>query len=142
MSRPTWRDFYLGIAQASSARGDCTRSKVGAVIVKLSPDGRHLTSLGYNGVESGGAGCLSGACPRGKFSYDELPSLSPYGPGTGHCIASHAEMNAYYNSQFDVIDSKIYITREPCNDCRGFLLGEGVSAFFWPGGYIDYAPRL
>lgn len=128
--RPSWDEYYLGIATAASARGDCTRSKVGAVIV-LQTSNRHFVSLGYNGVDSGEPGCLSGACPRGRFTYDQLPSdQSDY----SNCISTHAEVNAFYNAQFDVEFSTVYVTREPCEDCQRMLfLQERVERFVWLG---------
>ncbi len=129
MERPGWDEFYLGIAEAASKRGDCTRSQVGAVIVLMASD-YHLTSLGYNGVGFGEPGCLSGACPRGRLSYDQLPSTSDY----SNCISTHAEINAFYNARFEVEFSTVYVTREPCDDCHFFLSGEGISRFVWPGG--------
>lgn len=137
--RPSWDEYYLGIAHAASARGDCTRSQVGAVIVLRTSRG-HLTSLGYNGVASGEPGCLSGACPRGRLSYDQLPSTPDY----SNCISTHAEKNAYWNAQFEIEFSTVYVTREPCRDCQALLFGEGIKEFIWPGGYLSegtyYAP--
>lgn len=132
-TRPSWNDYYLGIASAASLRSDCRRSKVGAVIVLRGRYG-HSTSLGYVGVEPGAPGCLSGACPRGLMTYSEFPSdLSDY----SNCISTHAEINAFYNAQFGVEFADVYVTRKPCDDCQLFLFREGVSAFHWPGGKID-----
>ncbi len=130
--RPTWDEFYLGIAQAASVRGDCTRSKVGAIIV-LRTSKAHLTSIGYNGTWPGEPGCLEGACPRGRLTYEELPSNSDY----SSCIAFHAEHNALRNVTFDVEYADIYVTREPCRDCYLMLAGEGISCVYWPDGMVD-----
>jgi dCMP deaminase len=130
--RPSFDEYYLGIALAASARGDCTRSQVGAVIVLRTSRG-HLTSLGYNGVEAGTAGCLEGACPRGRLSYGELPSNPDY----SNCISTHAEINAFYNAQFDIEYSEVYVTREPCHDCKVTLFDqEYIRRFIWPGGEL------
>lgn len=58
--RPDWDTYFLGVAQSISARADCRRRTVGAVIV--SQDHRVL-STGYNGAPPGRPGCLAGACP-------------------------------------------------------------------------------
>jgi dCMP deaminase len=131
--RPSWDDYYLGIAQAASRRGDCTRSQVGAVIV-VKLRGKHLISIGFNGVNPGEPGCLShGACPRGRFSYDELPSTSDY----SNCISTHGEINAFYNATFSVDSGTVYVTRSPCTDCQDFLFREGIVRFVYPNGIID-----
>lgn len=62
MTRPSWDQYFLRIASAVAARADCTRRRVGAVIVK----GNRIVSTGYNGAPAGCAGCLEGACPRGR----------------------------------------------------------------------------
>lgn len=122
-TRPDWSEYALGVAEAVAVRGDCTRRKVGAVIL----DANHrLAGAGYNGSYPGGPSCLDGACPRGRhyearkptptsLAYtwargDEPVSLcacgnpwpcpdavapgSSYDTGPGACIASHAEANA------------------------------------------------
>lgn len=65
--RPDWDTYFLGIAKAVAARADCTRRRIGAVIV----DADHrIISAGYNGAPPGKPGCLSeGACPRGRHFY-------------------------------------------------------------------------
>lgn len=61
--RPDWHTWALGIAEAVSLRGDCTRRRVGAILL----DGRHrVFGAGYNGTEPGGKSCLKGECPRGR----------------------------------------------------------------------------
>lgn len=60
--RPGWREYFLGVAEAVAARGDCTRRRVGAVLVQ----DHRIVSTGYNGAPRGAPGCLEGACPRGR----------------------------------------------------------------------------
>lgn len=61
-TRPDFDTWALGIAEAISLRGDCTRRRVGAVLLD-----RHnrLIGAGYNGTRPGGKSCLKGDCPRG-----------------------------------------------------------------------------
>jgi len=133
--RPTWTEFYLGLAQAASVRGECTRSKVGAILVKVLPDGRHRTSIGYNGAEPGAPSCLTGHCPRGLMTYDEHPPRGSY----SNCIAMHAEDNAITNASFDIHNAVVYVTREPCDDCHSLMDQMGIHASVWPDGMRDYA---
>lgn len=60
--RPDWDSWALGLATAVSLRGDCTRRRVGAVL--LDKDHR-IIGAGYNGSWPGGPSCLKGDCPRG-----------------------------------------------------------------------------
>lgn len=122
--RPDWDTWAMGIAQAVSTRGDCTRRQVGAVLL----DGAHrVIGCGYNGGPRGGESCLAGECPRGRhYRYGEPHAYSvperesdrvewtpgrcacgrpwpcpeavapgsSYDTGPGTCVAVHAEMNA------------------------------------------------
>lgn len=123
--RPSWDDYFLEISSSVASRADCTRSKVGAVLV--SSDHR-IIATGYNGAPSGVVGCLSGGCPRGKLSYEELPPESDY----GNCIAHHAEFNAViYANPEERSGTTIYVTRKPCTSCKQLLLAERVSRVVW-----------
>lgn len=126
ISRPDWDTFYLGIAQAASARGDCIRRKVGAVLVK----GRR-TSLGYNGSEPGGPSCLEGECPR--CLDDSIPS----GTGYENCIERHAEHNAINNATF-MGGTTMYITHPPCSQCQKLMDENHVIRAVWPGGEMEF----
>lgn len=133
--RPTFHEFYLAIALAASARGECTRSKVGAILVKVDPYGSHMTSIGYNGTHPGTPSCLTGNCPRGLLSYTDHPSNPDY----SDCIAFHAEDNAMANATFDFHGGTMYVTREPCSDCHNDMAQMGIKKSIWPGGTTEYA---
>lgn len=143
-ARPSFPYYYLHMAEVAATRGDCTRRQVGAVLV----DDFHLVMPGYNGTpEHGQPGCLEGACPRGRLSYDELP---PYEGGYNNCIAVHAEHNALKKAQrsagFILQNAVAYVTDEPCNDCHRRLADAGLSGVYWvqqgmwePSGAPGYA---
>ena len=142
--RPTWDDYFGNIAVAVSARGDCTRRRVGAVIVK---DNR-IVATGYNGAEAGGPSCLKGECPRGKHYRVKCrcpggsrthavecacgqmlpcPEASTPGSDYSNCIAIHAEANAILYADRDKTEgATIYITEEPCADCAKLIRGSGI----------------
>ena len=124
VTRPTWDEYFLGIAKAVSLRADCTRRRVGAVIVV---DGR-IVSTGYNGAPAGAPGCLSaGACPRGKLSVQEQPRDRDY----GNCDAVHAEANALLYAYRDVRGATLYCTDKPCVDCAKLIAGAGIKEVVW-----------
>lgn len=122
-----WHDYFLGIARAAAARSDCTRSQVGAVLVRE----RRVRSTGYNGAPSGMGGC--GTCPRSRS--DVVPLTNDYDVpgGAGQCVAVHAEVNAVlYAERADVVGSTVYVTRGPCDGCVKTCRAAGVSAIVWP----------
>lgn len=121
-SRPDRDEWHLKGAAWLAEMGDCTRRKVGALIVGAD---KRFVGLGYNGGRPGGPSCLAGDCPRGRhyhfmceqcqiegygYCHDEgtqqcacgnpwpcpdaVEPGSSYDTGPGTCTNSHAEMNA------------------------------------------------
>lgn len=123
--RPTWDEWGLLIARAVSARADCSRRRVGAVVL----DANHrVVAAGYNGAAPGRRGCLDGGCPRARaFS-------TPYSP-YDNCIANHAEVNALlYADRSKTEGGTMYITDAPCFGCRKVLANSGLARAVWPDG--------
>lgn len=124
--RPDWDEYFLGIAQAVATRADCTRRKVGAVIVK----DRRIVSTGYNGAPSGAVGCLDGACPR---AHSDVPPMSSYDTGAGSCISIHAEANAIvYADGLRTVGATLYCTDEPCDGCKRLIAAAGIENVVHP----------
>jgi dCMP deaminase len=133
--RPSWDDYFLGIAQAVAGRADCTRALVGAVVVGTAGQVAGLPVIlatGYNGAPPGVPGCLSaGACPRGRLSVDECPRDSDY----SNCIADHAERNAIrWTPVGRRAGATLYVTRAPCPSCQTLISASGLKRVVWPGG--------
>ena len=129
--RPNWDDWGLGIALAVAERADCTRRKVGAVLLDKH---NRVVSTGYNGYPSGSKGCLEGGCPRGKLTYEELPAYTEY----SNCHALHAEENAALHAEPDRRrGGTMYITDKPCDNCMRLLKGLQLKRVVWPGGQED-----
>lgn len=125
--RPDWDTWGLDIAAAVAARADCSRRKVGAVIV--SADHR-IVATGYNGARSGAMGCLAGACPRAESGVE--PGSS-YDTGAGSCIALHAEQNALLRASWDdMAGSTLYVTEKPCDGCRRMISGTPIARLVHP----------
>lgn len=164
--RPAWDVWALGIAEAVSRRGDCTRRQVGAVL--LDSDHR-IIGCGYNGGPVGGESCLAGECPRGRhYELSQCPGFphpgdckcrvftgrcacgtewpcpqavapgSSYDTGPGTCIAVHAEMNALLDvsDRRRLVGATMYITEQPCGGCLKILKNTQIKTFVWPGGRI------
>lgn len=158
-SRPDWDSWALGIADAVSARADCTRSKVGAVILDAE---RRVVSTGYNGSPPGGPSCLAGECPRGRHyaltvpvptaighvkaercacgsawpCADAVDPGSSYDTGPGACVACHAEQNCLLWARRSLVGCTLYVTREPCDGCLKMIKAAMLSRVVWstPGG--------
>lgn len=116
--RPGWDAYYLGIAQAVAARGECSRRRVGAVVV----DGHTIVSTGYNGAPPGEPSCLEGQCPR---------AMSHAVPGVGYaasgCVVIHAEVNALLRAGLArSIGATLYCTDEPCESCAPLIRAAGI----------------
>lgn len=127
--RPSWDEYFMGITAAVAARADCTRRQASAVVVKEN----RIVSSGYNGAAAGLPGCLSGGCPRGQLSTDEVAAYSSYDSGPGRCIAVHAEANALlYANRWGTENATLYtwsnVARgEPCMGCWRLIMGAGIT---------------
>ncbi len=119
--RLSWDAYFLGIARAVSRRADCSRRRVGAVIVG---EDHRIVSTGYNGSPPGGPSCLLGDCPRGNSS---VTPGSSYDTGAGSCIAVHAEANAIiWADPSRLAGSTLYCTHAPCDGCGRLIAGAGI----------------
>lgn len=125
--RPDKVEWAFIVALAVGTRGECSRRKVGAVV--LDRDGR-IVSAGYNGSYAGGPSCLAGACPRASSRV--LPG-SQYDTGPGACHAVHAELNALLDvSERGRLDGgTLYITAIPCDGCLKILRNTTLAGVAW-----------
>lgn len=130
--RVTSDEHGVIMAMAVALRADCTRRRVGCVIVDV--HGR-VIGTGRNGAPPGRPGCLSaGACPRGQLTYTQIAPGSSYATGgSGACIANHAETNAIsFSDPLGRRGGTAFITDAPCDDCSRHLAGSGLARAVWP----------
>lgn len=126
------------LAAAVATRADCTRRRVGAVI--LDQDHR-VASTGYNGAPPGRRGCLEGGCPRGLLNSAE--PYSSYDSGPGMCVSNHAEANALlYADRSKIEGGTMYVTDKPCVGCTRLIANSGLAEVLWPGGGSSPASLL
>lgn len=131
--RPTFDEYFLGIAEAAATRSDCDRSKVGAVAV----NDQRVRATGYNGAPAGRPGC--GTCPR--RTSEAVPGVSGYDSGPTACVAVHAEANALlYCDRGDLVGATLYVTREPCDGCLKLIEAAGVVRVVTPDSEFDLGP--
>ncbi len=131
--RPNWDEYFLGIAKAVSKRADCSRRRIGAVIVK----NNRIVATGYNGAPAGQPGCLDGFCPRAQLEVEPYSSYD-------NCIAVHAEANAIIYADRDKCEgATIYITDMPCHECTKLIAGAGIRKIVYANekGYVINEPK-
>jgi len=105
--RPSWTDYFLGLAKVISQRSHDTQTQHGCVIT----DSHHrILGVGYNGF------------PRG-LNDKELPNTRP----DKYPWMIHAERNALSNCVVRPDNGIAYVTGQCCNDCIMALWQEGVS---------------
>ena len=106
---------FINIAKEIGTLSHCTRSKVGAVLVK---DG-NVISFGYNGTPAG----MDNACEENNVTKDEV---------------IHAEMNAILKAAKSgnaVEGSTLYLTLSPCKECSKLILQSGVKKVVYLNRY-------
>jgi dCMP deaminase len=130
MERPSWDEYFMGIAKLTAERSTCLRRSVGAVIVR----DRHIVATGYNGAPRGIDHCAErGGCLREELG---IPS------GERHelCRALHAEQNAIIQAAafgHGIEGSTIYITHQPCIICAKMIINAGIEKIIVNEGYPD-----
>jgi dCMP deaminase len=125
--RPSWDEYFMGIAEVVASRSNCIRRHVAAVIVK----DRHILSTGYNGTPHGVKNCFEGGCPR-------CAGVTESGSHLEECLCVHAEQNAICQAAFfghAVRDATIYITISPCLTCAKLIINSGIKEVVYGGDY-------
>ena len=113
-------EVFINIAKEIGSLSHCTRSKVGAVLVK---DG-NVISFGYNGTPAG----MDNGCEENNVTKDEV---------------IHAEMNAILKAakSGNAVDgSTLYLSLSPCQNCCKLIIQSGISRVVYLEGYRDLKP--
>jgi dCMP deaminase len=133
MERPSWDEYYMGIAHAVSTRSNCIRRRVGALIVV----DKAIIATGYNGTPIGVRNCIDGGCPR---------CHSDAAPGEGYdtCVCVHAEQNsivlaARHGNATD--GGVLYTTLRPCFGCAKEAIQAGIRELVYEEPY-EYGKGL
>jgi dCMP deaminase len=129
LDRPSWNDYFMGIADLVSGRATCIRRKVGAVLVK----DRRILCSGYNGAPAGLPHCGETGCLRRQLN---VPS------GVKHelCRGVHAEQNVIIQAAYHgvaVAGASLYCTNQPCSICAKMLINAGINEIYFRDGYDD-----
>lgn len=131
------QEVLLKVAHVMSARGTCSRARVGAVFAL---DGRILAT-GFNGAPAGLPHCdHSCTCDLARVQ----SGVSQHYPGCNYVapceVAVHAEANAIAFAAKHGISlngSTLYTTLSPCLRCAQLLVNVGVRAVCMSTIYRD-----
>ena len=113
-SRPSWVDFWLGLATQYAARSHDANTQHACLLVN---DQQQLIVAGYNGF------------PSGSDDYSLPNDRSDGNPDKYHCM-NHAEESAIFQAARNgvaVSGLTAYITGLPCSNCSRKLVSVGVT---------------
>jgi dCMP deaminase len=108
--RPSWTNYFLGLAKVVSQRSHDLQTQHGCVITDSH---NRVLGMGYNGF------------PRGLKDTD-LPNVRPL----KYPWMIHAERNALSNCVVRPDNGIAYVTGQSCCDCIMALWQEGISTVF------------
>lgn len=127
VQRPSWDEYFMGIAVAAAKRSTCLHQQVAAIIVKE----KQIVSVGYNGNLPQQPHCLDIGCAR-----DGVPS----GQRMELCRGVHAEQNAIaMAARFGnaVKGACLYTTLFPCSSCAKLIIRAGIVEVIYGTDYPD-----
>jgi dCMP deaminase len=119
MNKPTWDEYFLGMARMVATRATCPRRSVGCVIVD--PETKNVISTGYNGA------------PRGTMHCGNACENIPSGSSFEKCRAVHAELNAITAAALNGATTRgaeMYLTTTPCVFCSRVIINAGISKVY------------
>lgn len=145
IKRPSWKEYFLAIAEVVGRRATCLRRLYGAVIVK----DHIIISTGYNGAPRGADNCIdTNVCKRNEYNV-------PPGERYELCVAVHAEQNAIINADPEKMKgATIYIagvhadgnfaSGRPCLLCRRMIQNAMLEKVVYrdeDGSIVECAPQ-
>jgi len=127
MSKPSFDEIYMELAEKLAMRSHCVKAHVGAVLTK---DTR-IISLGYNGPPSGTHNCDK-----------EWPGVGCPRDSKGSCsLALHAEQNAILyaaKNNVSMDGATLYVTLSPCISCARVIFTTGIKRVLFKNSYAAF----
>lgn len=115
MTRPTWKEIWMNVAELMAQRSHHPTFKVGAIVT--SADNTQILSVGYNGNEAGGE--------------NEPESCEP---GMSELI--HAEINCLLKLDYNNPKEKtMFLTLSPCPLCAKAIVNSGIKHVIYKEEY-------
>jgi dCMP deaminase len=117
--RPSWDEYFMGMADYVGTRATCDRGRSGAVIAK----DKRVVSTGYVGAPPGLPHC-------DEVGHEMHTVINDDGTETKHCIrTAHAEANAIIQgARFGVSleGAILYCRMVPCYTCAKSIITAGI----------------
>lgn len=117
--RPSWDEYFLGLAEYVATRATCDRGRSGCVIAR----DKRVVSTGYVGSPPGLPHC-------DDVGHDMHKVVNEDGTESEHCIrTAHAEQNALAQAaRFGVaLDGAVlYCKMTPCHSCAKSIITAGI----------------
>jgi dCMP deaminase len=117
--RPSWDEYFLGMADYVGNRATCDRGYSGCVIVK----DKRILCTGYVGAPVGLPDC-------DEVGHEMHTVINEDGSKSQHCIrTAHAEQNAINNAArvgVSVLGGTIYCKMTPCYKCAQSIINAGI----------------
>lgn len=117
--RPTWDEYFMGVATSIAQRATCDRGRSGCVIAR----DKHLLVTGYVGSPAGLVHCDDVGHQMKKVLHED-------GTVTNHCVRTvHAEQNAICQAAklgVSLDKSTLYCTMTPCRVCAMLIINCGI----------------
>lgn len=139
--RKDWDTYFLDIAYMAATRSQCSRRRVGAVLVQ----GKKLLGSAYNGAPMGVPDCSEAGC---MIVEEYEPITTPDGEQQvvkkQRCIRTiHAEQNLLlFTDRRDREGSTIYVTDQPCWTCANMLANSGVTEIVYHRAYMKDSDKV
>lgn len=117
--RPSWDEYFIGMADFVGTRGTCDRGRSGCVIVQ----DKRVISTGYVGSPLGLPHC-------DDVGHEMSTVLNDDGSKSLHCIrTAHAEQNAISQAArfgIKVDGGTLYCRMTPCYSCAKSIITSGI----------------
>lgn len=117
--RPSWDEYFMGIARAAATRATCDRGRSGCCIAK---DKRILVT-GYVGSPENCAHCDDAGHEMHIVRHED-------GSESQHCIrTTHAEQNAICQAArlgISLVGGTLYCRMTPCYTCAKIIINCGI----------------
>ena len=117
--RPSWDEYFIGLANYIGTRATCDRGRTGCVIVR----DKRIVSTGYVGSPPGLPHC-------DEVGHDMHKVIDENGKKSMHCIRTiHGEQNAIAQAArfgISLEGATIYTKLTPCFTCAKSIIAVGI----------------